>query len=532
MTILPREDEWRRFFRNLRYVVVDELHYYGGLFGAHVALVMRRLRRICCAIGNDQVRFISCSATIANPVEHMQNLFGIDDVVLVDEDGSPSGRKEHVVWNPRLNDPDDPRQGRVSTITETSRIFRFLMDRGVRCIVFCKVRIFCELLMKQVRADLMEQGRGDVAQRVMAYRSGYSAADRRQIERDMFSGQLLGIVSTTALELGVDIGSLDAVLTVSFPYTLPGLRQQAGRAGRRQKDSLSMLVCGPFPLDQHFARNPAELWTAPFSKVAFDLGNPIVLEGHVQCAAKEMPIEAGDGQYFGDDLPRICAEQLVADDEGFWHANPSWGFNPAKLVSLRASEEGSYTVVDVTGGKTDVLEELETSRAIFTTYEGAVYHHQARTFVVKRMDHDAKIAHVQRATINYQTRSRDFTNVDPVDTLAAREIAGSSFAAAYGTIKIESVIFGYFKLDRRNNILDTVDVYSPSFVRSSHGMWVDVPARALEILVAKGFHLAGAIHAAEHAVLSLSPVVAMSTEGDIKTECKVSQAGLGYFYIK
>lgn len=415
------------------------------------------------------------------------------------------------------------------------------MDRGVRCIVFCKVRVFCELLMKQVRADLLEQGRSDVAERVMAYRSGYSAADRRQIEHDMFSGKLLGIVSTTALELGVDIGSLDAVLTVSFPYTLPGLRQQAGRAGRRQKDSLSMLICGPFPLDQHYARNPEEIYTSPFGRAGFDLENPIVLEAHVQCAAKEMPVRLEDDlPFFGEGLRRICDEQLVADEEGFWHANPSWGFNPAKLVPLRArsvpcprtslvsnadssgfrSEEGSYTVVDVTGGKSEILEELETSRAIFTTYEGAVYLHMARTFVVKRMDHDNKVAHVQRATVNYQTRSRDFTNVDPVETLKVRQIEGSQHSASYGTIKIEAVIFGYFKLDRKNNILDTVDVYSPAFVRKSHGLWLDVPRAALEILLLKGFHVAGSIHAAEHALLSLTPVVAMSSEGDIKTECK------------
>ncbi|KDE02116.1 hypothetical protein MVLG_07309, partial [Microbotryum lychnidis-dioicae p1A1 Lamole] len=183
--------------------------------------------------------------------------------------------QEYLIWNPPFIDDQDPKQGRLNNMYEASRIFRFLMDRGIRAIVFCKVRAQCELLMRQVRTDLMVEGRSDMASRVMSYRSGYSAADRRRIEQEMFSGQLLGVIATTALELGVDIGSLDAVITVGFPYTLPGLRQQAGRAGRRNKDSLAMLICDPWPLDQHYARNPDQIFTSPFSELGIDLTNPI-----------------------------------------------------------------------------------------------------------------------------------------------------------------------------------------------------------------------------------------------------------------
>ncbi|KAI5481435.1 DNA/RNA helicase, DEAD/DEAH box type [Pseudohyphozyma bogoriensis] len=510
ITVLPREETWRRFFQNLKFVVVDELHTYRGLFGCHVAFVMRRLRRICAAVGNRRVQFISCSATIQNPVEHMSTVFGVENVEL-----------EHIIWNPAFVDPHDTRQGRVSTLTEASRLFRFLIDRGMRVIVFCKVRMQCEILMKQVRADLLMEGRSDVASRIVAYRSGYSAADRRKIEQEMFSGQLLGVVATTALELGIDIGSLDAVISVGFPYHLPGLRQQAGRAGRRNKDSLAMLICDPFPLDQHYAAHPSEIFDSPFNALSLDLTNPIVLEAHVQCAADEMPVHPEeDVPYFGETLPTICESRLIGDTEGFYHTHPRCKPNPARLVPIRNTEDEKYDVVDITGGRNKILEEVEGSRAIFTVYDGAVYMHQGRTFLCKEVSHDTKVAKVEQASINWRTRQRDFTNVDPVEALAIREIEGSGSVASYGTVSIVSQVFGYFKTDHRGNILDTVDISSPPFSRSSHGFWIDVPKAALEVLLLKNLHPAGSIHGAEHALLSLTPIVSMCVEGDVRTECK------------
>ncbi|GAA6037733.1 hypothetical protein JCM8097_002314 [Rhodosporidiobolus ruineniae] len=535
ITILPQEERWRRFFRKLRFVVVDELHIYSGLFGCHMAFVMRRVRRICAAVGNRHVQFVSCSATISNPIEHMRTIFGVDDIVLVDEDGSPCGQKEYVVWNPPHIDDMDPKQGRVSTINETSRIFRFLMERGIRTIVFCRVRQQCEILMKQVRQDLIVDGRSDMASRVMSYRSGYSPEDRRRIEQEMFSGQLLGVIATTALELGIDIGSLDAVLTVGFPYTLPGLRQQAGRAGRRNKDSMAMLICDPFPLDQHYARNPDLIFSSPFQQLNLDLDNPLVLEGHIQCAADEFPLHPEeDAPYFSagdaEKLRRLCVERLRGDDDGFYHCHPRFKPYPAKAVPIRTTEDEYYTIVDVTGGRNKVIEEVETSRAIFTTYEGAVFMHMGRTYLVKEVNHDRKLARIEEASMDWRTRQRDFTNIDPVEALTIREIHGGATTASYGTVKIEAVVFGYFKVDKRNNILDTVDLHTPPFIRTSHGLWIDVPRSALEILLLKNFHPAGAIHAAEHALMSLTPIFAMCSEGDVRTECKQPEkelAGVG-----
>ena len=244
--------------------------------GSHVAFIMRRLRRICAAVGNTHVQFISCSATVANPKEHFTTIFGVEDVKLIDFDGSPSGRKEFLCWNTPYKDPGDPSSGRGNAKFECSRLFCELILRGVRVIAFCRVRehwYAClnppssdrqrerkltfplpssEKLVNAIKQELERRGRSECINRVMGYRGGYTAQDRRQIETEMFEGKLMGIVATTALELGVDIGTLDCVMTWGFPYTIANLRQQSGRAGRRNKDSLSILVGDSFATDQYY----------------------------------------------------------------------------------------------------------------------------------------------------------------------------------------------------------------------------------------------------------------------------------------
>lgn len=279
ITILPQEEAWRSFLQNLKFVVVDELHVYNGLFGAHVALIMRRLRRICAAVGNRHIKFISCSATVANPETHMKTIFGVEEVRMTDFDGSPSGRKEFLCWNTPFRDPGDPTSGRGNTMAESAKLFCQLILRGVRVIAFCRIRKQCEVLQAAIKTELQELERPEVIARVMSYRGGYTPQDRRQIEREMFDGKLVGIVATSALELGVDIGSLDAVITVGFPYTIANLRQQSGRAGRRNKDSLSVLVGDCFPTDQFYMSNPDEIFTKPNCELQVDLENVLVLEG-------------------------------------------------------------------------------------------------------------------------------------------------------------------------------------------------------------------------------------------------------------
>lgn len=523
ITILPQEDRWRTFLKNLKYVVVDELHYYNGLMGSHVAFIMRRLRRICAAVGNRRVKFVSCSATVANPREHFRTIFGIDEVHLVDFDASPSGRKEFLCWNTPFKDPGDPTSGRGNAMYECARLFTQLILRGVRVIAFCRVREQCEKLTGAVKQELQRLGREEVVNRVMGYRGGYTAQDRRRIETEMFEGKLMGIIATTALELGVDIGSLDAVLTWGFPYTISNLRQQSGRAGRRNKDSLSILVGDCFPTDQHFMQNPEELFTRPNCELQVDLENMLVREGHIQCAAYEMPIKPNeDAAYFGEDIKKLCEERLIRDETGFYHTHDRFRPLPSKFVSIRDTEDEHFAIIDITHGRNVVLEELEASRATFTIYDGAIFLHQGTTYLVRDFSPEKHMARVEKVKVDWTTTQRDYTDIDPIETEAIRRIKGSTSRAFYGTIKIKQVVFGYFKVDKKNRVLDAVHVDNPPVVRYSKGMWIDLPKRALEILEARRLHVAGAIHAAEHAMMSMIPNFVLSMPGDVRTECKNS----------
>ncbi|KAL6717152.1 ATP-dependent 3'-5' DNA helicase [Lecanora helva] len=521
ITILPQEDKWRSFLKNLRFVVVDELHVYNGLFGSHVAFIMRRLRRICAAVGNRRVKFVSCSATVANPEEHMRTIFGVDSIKLTDFDGSPSGRKEFLCWNTPFKDPGDPTSGRGDTMAETARLFCQLILRGIRVIAFCRVRKQCEVLITAVRNEAANLERQDLAARIMGYRGGYAPQDRRKIEKEMFDGKLMGIVATNALELGVDIGSLDAVITVGFPYTIANLRQQSGRAGRRNKDSLSVLVGDCFATDQYYMENPDEIFTKPNCELQVDLQNMLVLEGHIQCAAFEMPIRPDEDKiYFGKQLPEISEERMVKDPLGFYHCNERFRPQPSRCVAIRDTEDGHFAVIDITNGRNIVLEEVEPSRAFFTIYEGGIFLHQGYTYLVKEFSPEQKYAKVMLVKVDWTTQQRDYTDVDPIETEAIRRIPDSLSRAYYGAIKIRAVVFGFFKVDKKRRILDAVQVDNPPIDIFSKGMWLDVPKSALQILNSRRLNVAGAIHAAEHAILSLMPQFVISMPGDVRTECK------------
>ncbi|KAL9042253.1 MAG: hypothetical protein Q9214_003838 [Letrouitia sp. 1 TL-2023] len=523
LNILPQEDKWRTFLKNLKFVVVDELHVYNGLFGSHVAFIMRRLRRICTAVGNRRVKFISCSATVANPEEHMKTIFGVDTVKLTDFDGSPSGRKEFLCWNTPFKDPKDPSSGRGDSMAESAKLFCQLILRGIRVIAFCRIRKQCEILITAVRHEAARLERPDLAACVMGYRGGYAPQDRRKIEKEMFEGKLMGIIATNALELGVDIGSLDAVVTVGFPYTIANLRQQSGRAGRRNKDSLSVLVGDCFATDQYYMDNPDEIFTKPNCALQVDLQNMLVLEGHIQCAAFEMPIRPNeDAIYFGKQLQGIAEERMVKDSSGFYHCNERFRPQPSRCVAIRDTEDGHFAVVDVSNGNSLVLEEVEPSRAFFTIYEGGIFLHQGYTYIVKEFSPSQKVAKVVRVNVDWTTQQRDYTDIDPIETEAIRQIPNSLSRAFYGAIKVRQVVFGFFKVDKRRRILDAVQVDNPPIEIFSKGMWLDVPKSALEILNSRRLNVAGAIHAAEHAILSLMPQFVISMPEDVRTECKVA----------
>ncbi|KAF9234482.1 P-loop containing nucleoside triphosphate hydrolase protein [Melanogaster broomeanus] len=517
-SILPHEELWRSFLKKLKLLAVDELHYYADLFGSHVAQVIRRFRRVCAAVGNKRTIFVSCSATIAKPAQHMKRLFGIEEVEEITEDGAPSGIKDYLVWDPPCVDDQAPKLGRHSSILEATRLMRFLMKRGIRVILFCKIRKACELSMKTLRADLSAEGRLDVLAKVMPYRGGYSQEDRRRIEKEAFSGNLLGIVATNALELGVDIGVLDAVIMLGFPFGIANFRQQAGRAGRRTRDSLAVLVSDNLPIDQHYVKHPDDLYNKPVDELMVDLDSKFIIEAHLQCAAQEMPLSKDDHVYFGPHLAELSDKKLIKDKDGWYHTHPKFLPYPARHVSIRGAEEEKYTLVDITkAGVPKVLEEIELSRALFEVYEGAVFMHQGLTFIVKEVSHDAKMGKVVRADVNWITSPRDFTNVDAKQTWRIKAIPNSPQLTYFGRVDVVTVVFGFYKI-RNKKILDTVYIDTPPWERQGFGFWLDVPKNVLSFMRAKGLRPAEAIHAASHAWMNQFALAA-----ELRTECKAAE---------
>ncbi|KAH9079220.1 P-loop containing nucleoside triphosphate hydrolase protein [Lactarius deliciosus] len=443
-----------RFLKNLKLVAT---------LYSHVALVMRRLRRICAAVGNRHIRFVSCSATISRPKEHMKTIFGLE-----------SGRKEFLLWR-------YPDVSKASPISEATRVMSYLMKRGIRVILFCKTRKSCELAMKSLRTTLSMEQRYDILDKVKPYRGGYQPSERRQIEQEAFSGRLLGLVATNALELGVDIGVLDAVIVCGFP------RQQIGRAGRRARDSLAIYVAEQSGTDSHYVAYPDDLFDKPTSDLVVNLESPVIIEAHLQCAALEMPLSSDDARWFGPLTKTICENNLVRDHEGWYvHTHPKHLPHPAGALSIRGAEEEKYAVIDAA-----VLEETEVSRALFELYEGAI---------VKEVNHDSKQARLVRTDVGWITTPRD---IDPIQTWRIREVKASPRRALYGSASSDQ------------RIIESVEVDMPPYENITTGMWLDVSKEALHFLDIEAISRAEAVHSASHAFLNQFPMA-----GDLRTECK------------
>ncbi|AMD19199.1 HBR298Wp [Eremothecium sinecaudum] len=526
-SILPNHPNWRHFLLHLRIVVVDELHIYKGLFGSHVAMVMRRLLRITMDFyENSKLQFVSCSATLKRPIDHMKNIFGISQVTLISEDGSPTGSKHLLVWNPpKLT---QHMRKRENFIHESAKILVQLILNNVRTIAFCFVRRVCELLMKDVRVLLQEMGRPDLVNEIMSYRGGYSASDRRKIEQEMFHGGLRAVISTNALELGIDIGGLDAVLMCGFPMSLANFHQQSGRAGRRNEDSLTVVVAGDSPVDQHFVSHSEMLVDInnqdAFQELVLDFENKLILEGHIHCAAFELPIKIDrDCKYFNPKyLEDLCTRRLQHDENGY-HANDKYLPWPAKMVSLRGEEEDQFAVVDISNGRNIIIEEIEASRITFTLYDGGIYVHQGYPYLVKEVNTDEKYAKVQRVDVDWSTSQRDYTEVDPDEIEMIRSLDTSDVPVYFGKIKTTMVVFGFFKIDKYNKILDAVETHNPPVIINSKGLWINIPAKALDLIKERQLNIAGGIHAAQHAVIGLLPRFIVAGVDEITTECQAPE---------
>ena len=397
--IMPNHPKWIKFLSNVKYIVIDEVHIYRGVFGSHVTNVLRRLKRICRFYGSDPV-FICCSATIGNPLELTEKIIETD-AVLVNENGSPSGEKNFILYNPPLVDAV---QGiRRGVVLESQKLALKFLKRGIKTIVFCRSRIRTELIASYINQRLENIYNDNHRLKVEAYRGGYLPSERRAVEKGLREGDIQGVVSTNALELGIDIGGLDASIMAGFPGSISSSWQQAGRAGRRASSSVSVLIASSSPVDQYviehpdyfFGRNPESAWIDP--------DNIYILLDHLKCAAFELPFAESEnfGKQTAELLVYLEEEGLIRRTGGkYYWSDRSY---PAETVSLRSATAENVVIIDETGGRNAVIGEMDRPSAKEMLFNNAVYIHRGEQFLVKKLDIDNKKCFVEKSDVNYYT---------------------------------------------------------------------------------------------------------------------------------
>ena len=508
--ILPNHRSWYRFLRGLRYVVVDEAHAYRGVFGSHVANVLRRLRRLCARLGSSP-RFILCSATIANPGEHAERLVGLPFRV-IEEDGAPSGGKDFVFWNPPM--VDTARGSRRNSSTEATALFAELIRGDVRTLAFVRSRRMAELLYVYAR-DLLRDTAPALAGKIAPYRASYLPEDRRQIERDMFQGRLLGLTTTNAMELGIDIGDLDATILTGYPGSISSTWQQAGRSGRRGGRSLSVLVALDNPLDQYIMRHPESFFGKGHESARISPGNPYVLKPHLLCAAYEAPLTMRDTELFGPDLlwyaDEMQKENLLNARSGQWHLNPELTY-PAGEVNIRSTSSHTYALVDEGSGV--VLETLDEMSAYLQLYPGAVYLHRGEPYLVGDLDLESHTAKAASTDVPYYTQAKDFTETRVLNVY--KEKPAGRTTAYLGEVSVTTSVVGFMRRAHfTEEALGEERVTLPPHVYETVSVWFDVPEDTLEYVRRERLDLAGGLHAVEHAAIGVLPLFALCDRGDI-----------------
>ena len=498
--VLPRHDAWGDVLSNLRYVIVDEAHVYRGVFGSHVANVLRRLRRLARVYGAEP-QFLLASATIANPAELAHSLLGLD-VTVIGDDAAPRAERTIALWNPPLL--DEELGLRASPLGEASRLLADLVGRGLRTICFAKSRKAAELIHK-FTVDRLQDG-----SQLAPYRAGYTPAQRREIERRLKEGELLGVSATNALELGIDIGLLDCAISVGFPGTVSSLRQQWGRAGRRGH-GLAVLVASEDALDQYFMREPDTLLSRRVEAAILDHANPRVLDGHVRAAAFEAPLDDADRATLGDEALERAAvlPELKQTKAGYVWAGRDY---PAARVPLRSTSPDSFTVVEAATGS--VLGLVERERAYSTVHEGAVYLHMGESYVVRELDQVSRAAVVTPFRGDYYTQTaKKETRTEIMEPLRVEQRC--SLELSFGRVAVFEQVVGYAKKSVRDqSTLETVALELPETSFETEAVWYVPEAEHLAGLEEMPL-LLSSLHAAEHSMIALLPLWAMCDRWDI-----------------
>jgi len=545
--ILPNHPLWAEFFRHLKYVVIDEAHTYRGVFGSQVACVLRRLRRVCALYKGPwtiddrpssavhgpwsivhrpaPVVFIAASATIANPAEHFELLTGLTATVVTD-DGSPHGPRTFALWNPPF--VDRARTARRSANGEANDLFTALVKQGVRTIAFTRARVIAELLLRYAREGLRKTDPA-LAERIAAYRAGYLPEERRRIERELFGGKLLGVTATTALELGIDVGGLDAALLVGYPGTIASMWQQAGRAGRGEDPALAVLIGTNNPLDQFYMRHPAELLGRPHEHALLDPDNVYILQRHLPCAAHETPLRVpGENPVDLEDSHGLDDEALfgpgfvdamvaLENNDILRFTGEKWIYArrdyPAQNVNLRDAQGDRFAVLNA-AENFRMIEELSASTAPFRVHPGAIYLHQGESYQVTEYNADLRHAIVTPVTADHYTQSRELNDVRIVRSTRHHEL--SSATAYLGRVRVRSRVIGYRRLRQfSEEVLEDVPLEMPENEFETVALWWNLPEDLPYDLARRGLDFLGGIHATEHAAIGILPLFAMCDRWDI-----------------
>ncbi|UYM03373.1 DEAD/DEAH box helicase [Solicola gregarius] len=511
-TLLPGHARWSRFIAGLRYVVIDECHHYRGVFGSHVAHIVRRLRRLAAHYGAHPV-FVLTSATVAEPEALALALTGVPATAITD-DTSPRGEAAIALWEPPLLDAGGEHEAPVrrSAIAESADVLTDLVVADIRTLAFVRSRRGAEALAMSAQR-LLHEVEPTLSRRVTTYRGGYLPEERREIERLLRDGELLGLASTSALELGVDISGLDAVVTVGFPGTRAALFQQFGRAGRGTNASLGVLVARDDPLDAYLVRHPDKLLGAPVEATVLDPSNPHVLGPHLAAAAQELPLTDDDMELFGPGSAEGADALLAA---GWLRRRPRGLFwtrreRAADLADIRSSGGPAVHVVDGATGR--VLGTADSSSAHATVHTGAVYVHRGETYVVDEFDHEDGVAVVHRDEPDYTTTARDVTEIAIVEPELVSSWGRTQLA--YGSVDVSQQVVSYLR--RRigsGEVLAEEPLDLPVRTLRTKGVWWMVPDDAVDPALSAA-DIPGAAHAAEHASIGLLPLLASCDRWDI-----------------
>ena len=508
--ILPNHQSWSRLLRRLRYVVVDEAHMYRGVFGSHVALVLRRLRRLCEIYGT-RPQFICCSATIANPAEHAEKLVGLP-FTIVSNDGAPHGGKDFIFWNPPLI--NDKKESRRSANSEATFIFTELVEKEIRTLTFTRSRRLTELIYNYSRQKLRQIDHR-LVNKIKPYRAGYLAEDRRKIEKEFFNGKLTGVVATNALEVGIDIGDLEATVLTGYPGSVSSTWQQAGRSGRSKQKALSFLIGTDNPLDQYIMRHPEHFFQRNFENALINPENQYILQAQLACAAWEKPLNGNDIKYFGQsmewEIREMEKQNILKLRNSQWYIPPGIAY-PAQAINMRSTIGQNFAIFDTSTNS--MLETIESSQAFLMVHTGAIFLHQGDNYLVQKLDLQSRTAFVEPAEVNYYTRATELSDLKIIEE-QQRQVRGA-VTACLGEVEVNDSVIGFRrKAQLTEETLAEESLDLPPQIFNTVSLWFDLPPTSISRIAQAGRDFYGGIHALEHAAISILPLFALCDRNDI-----------------